>query len=138
MGLCNTECIERIAHYLDISPERLEICRRNVSINYQSGITASAILARSMCNDANFQAGFHQTRENSQFIQGFVTIVRELARISEYPDILGSEKEIQVLTQQWLEYATVCASYVDLPQNTKRILNVIESDINSRYILRNR
>jgi len=83
------------------------------------------ISARFTRDDANFQAGFVQERDDSGSIQGFGTIVRELARASEYPDILGSEKETQALTQQWLEYATVRASYADLPQNTSRILNVI-------------
>ncbi|KAH0951165.1 hypothetical protein HN011_006720 [Eciton burchellii] len=101
MGLCNTECVERIAQYLDISSEKLEMCRRN--------------------------AGFVQERDDSGSIQGFGTIVRELARASEYPDILGSEKETQALTQQWLEYATVRASYADLPENTSRILNELNA-----------
>lgn len=32
MGLCNVECVQRIAQYLNISPGKLEICNKNVSI----------------------------------------------------------------------------------------------------------
>lgn len=66
-------------------------------------------------------------------IQGFATVVRELARASEYPDVLGSEKEVQASTNQWLEYATLCANYVDHPQCTKRILNVIHESHTGIY-----
>jgi len=32
MGLCNIECIERIAQYLDVSPGKLQVSDKNVSI----------------------------------------------------------------------------------------------------------
>lgn len=32
MGLCNIECIERIAQYLDVSSKGLEISNKNVSV----------------------------------------------------------------------------------------------------------
>jgi len=64
-------------------------------------------------------------KNNSQPIQGFSTVIQALVRSSKCPEILGSEKEVQALTQQWLEYAVVCVDYADLPVNAKRVLNVI-------------
>lgn len=65
--------------------------------------------------------------KESKVTQGFSTIVQELTRASQRPDILGSEKEARALTRQWLEYATVCANHADSPQNTKRILNELDT-----------
>ncbi|EZA58158.1 hypothetical protein DMN91_011793 [Ooceraea biroi] len=104
MGLCNTECVERIAQYLDVSPGRLEVSHKNV-------------------------ASTREREGGAQPVQGFCTIVQDLARTSEYPDILGSEREVQALTQQWLEYAIVCANYADLSQNTKRILSELNTSL---------
>lgn len=66
-----------------------------------------------------------ECKNNSQSIQGFSTIIEVLVRSSKCPEILGSEKEVQALTKQWLEYAIVCVNHADLPANAKKVLNVI-------------
>ncbi|XP_011647353.1 eukaryotic translation elongation factor 1 epsilon-1 isoform X2 [Pogonomyrmex barbatus] len=100
MGLCNVECIERIARYLDISSGKLQVSDKNI-----------------------IQADIPEYKENLLSIQGFSTIVQALARKSKYSNILGNEKETRALTQQWLEYVITCVNYVDIPANAKRVLN---------------
>lgn len=65
-----------------------------------------------------------ECKNNSQSIQGFSTIIQALVRSSKCPEILGSEKEVQALAQQWLEYAAVCVNHADIPVNARRVLNV--------------
>lgn len=98
MGLCNVECVQRIAQYLNVSPGKLEISNKNI------------VLVPEYKND-------------SQPIQGFSTIIQELVKSSKYPEILGSEKEVQALTQQWLEYAAVCANHADQSVDGKKVFN---------------
>ncbi|XP_012214483.1 eukaryotic translation elongation factor 1 epsilon-1 [Linepithema humile] len=98
MGLCNIECVHRIAQYLDVSPGKLEISNKSIVL-------------------------VPECKNNSRPIQGFSTIIQALVRSSKCPEILGSEKEVQALTQQWLEYAIVCVNHADLPVNAKRVLN---------------
>lgn len=51
--------------------------------------------------------------------------MQALLKRSKYSDLLGNDKEVQALTQQWLEYITVCVNYADLPANAKRVFYVI-------------
>lgn len=57
-------------------------------------------------------------------VQGFSTIVQVLAKSSDRSDILGTEKEAQAVTQQWLEYIVICITHAAVPATAKRILNV--------------
>lgn len=63
--------------------------------------------------------------KNTQPIQGFNTIIQALVANSKCSNMLCSEKEVQALTQQWLEYVTVCVNHADLPVNAKRVFNVM-------------
>ncbi|KYM81544.1 Eukaryotic translation elongation factor 1 epsilon-1 [Atta colombica] len=96
MGLCNIECIERIAQYLDVSPGKLQVSDKNIVFILEYA-------------------------EKNLSIQGFSTIVQALVRSSKCSDIL--EKETQALVQQWLEYIVICINYADVPINANRILN---------------
>ncbi|KAG5317411.1 MCA3 factor, partial [Pseudoatta argentina] len=99
MGLCNIECIERIAQYLDVSPGKLQVSDKNVVFIPE------------------------YAEKNLPSIQGFSTIVQALVRNSKCSDILGNEKETQALIQQWLEYIVIYINYADVPVNANRILN---------------
>ncbi|KYN43099.1 hypothetical protein ALC56_02474 [Trachymyrmex septentrionalis] len=99
MGLCNIECIERIAQYLDVFPGKLQVSDKNVVFIPE------------------------YAEKNLPSIQGFSTIVQALVRNSKCSDILGNEKETQALIQQWLEYIVICINYADVPVNANRILN---------------
>ncbi|XP_020295601.1 eukaryotic translation elongation factor 1 epsilon-1 [Pseudomyrmex gracilis] len=107
MGLCNIECVEKIARYLDVCPGKLEVSNnKHIVLGPES--------------------------KDSLPIQGFSTIVQALLRRSKYSDLLGNDKEAQALTQQWLEYITVCINYADLPANAKRVfheLNTVLQDV---------
>ncbi|XP_011696597.1 PREDICTED: eukaryotic translation elongation factor 1 epsilon-1 [Wasmannia auropunctata] len=103
MGLCNIECIEKIARYLDVSPRKLESFDKNVVF-------------------------IPEYEKNLPSIQGFSTIVQALVKSSKCSDILGcNEKEAQALIQQWLEYIVICVNYADVPVNAKRILNELNT-----------
>ncbi|XP_018374138.1 PREDICTED: eukaryotic translation elongation factor 1 epsilon-1 [Trachymyrmex cornetzi] len=105
MGLCNIECVERIAQYLDVSPGKLQVSDKNVVFIPE------------------------YAEKNLPSIQGFSTIVQELVRSSKCSDILGNEKETQALIQQWLEYIVICINYADVPVNANRILNELNTII---------
>lgn len=66
-----------------------------------------------------------ECEKDSPPIQGFSTIIQALVASSKCSDMLCSEKEVQALTQQWLEYVAVCVNHADLPVNAKRVFNVI-------------
>ncbi|XP_011860625.1 PREDICTED: eukaryotic translation elongation factor 1 epsilon-1 [Vollenhovia emeryi] len=104
MGLCNIECVERIARYLDVSPGKLQLSEKNVIV-----------------------AVSPECEKNLPSIQGFGTIVQELVRRSKCSDIPDSEKQVQALTQQWLEYIVICINYGDVSANAKRILNELNT-----------
>ncbi|XP_029163700.1 uncharacterized protein LOC114935124 isoform X2 [Nylanderia fulva] len=99
MGLCNIECVERIAQYLDVPSKRLEISNKNVVVLIP------------------------ESEKNSPLIQGFSTVIQALVAKSKCSDLLCGEKEVQALTQQWLEYVAVCVNHADLSINAKRVLN---------------
>ncbi|XP_018406596.1 PREDICTED: eukaryotic translation elongation factor 1 epsilon-1 [Cyphomyrmex costatus] len=103
MGLCNIECVERIARYLDVSPGKLQISDKNIVFIPE------------------------YAEKNLPAIQGFSTIVQALVRRSKCSDILSNEKETQALIQQWLEYIVICINYADVPANAKRILNELNT-----------
>ncbi|KAL0116709.1 hypothetical protein PUN28_009962 [Cardiocondyla obscurior] len=110
MGLCNIECVERIAQYLGVSPGKLEVSDKNVIF-------------------------IPEYENNLPSIQGFSTIVQTLVKNSKCTDILGNEKESRALTQQWLEYVVVCINYANVPANAKRILNELNTALkNTSYI----
>ncbi|XP_071567173.1 eukaryotic translation elongation factor 1 epsilon-1 [Temnothorax nylanderi] len=107
MGLCNIECVERIARYLDVSPGKLQVSDKNVvfSPEYEKNLPAT---------------------------RGFSTIVQALVRSSKCSDILGivdNEKEAQALIHQWLEYIVICVNHASasVPVNAKRILNELNT-----------
>ncbi|XP_025269849.1 eukaryotic translation elongation factor 1 epsilon-1 [Camponotus floridanus] len=104
MGLCNIECVERIAQYLDVPSKGLEISNKNIILIPECG-------------------------KNTLPIQGFSTIIQALVASSKCSNMLCSEKEVQALTQQWLEYVTVCVNHADLPVNAKRELNTVLKDV---------
>lgn len=66
-----------------------------------------------------------ECEKNSPPIQGFSTIIQALVASSKCSNMLSSEKEVQALTQQWLEYVAVCVNQADLPVNAKRVFNVM-------------
>lgn len=103
MGLCNIECVERIAQYLDVPSKKLEISNKNV------------VTFVPECD------------KNSPPIQGFSTVIQALVANSKCSDMLRSEREVQALTQQWLEYVAVCINHADLPVNAKRVLNELNT-----------
>lgn len=102
MGLCNIECVERIARYLDVSPGKLKISDKNVIFT-------------------------SEYEKNLSSIRGFSTIVQALVKSSKYTNILSDKKETQALIQQWLEYIVICINYADIPINAKRILNELNT-----------
>ncbi|XP_017879564.1 eukaryotic translation elongation factor 1 epsilon-1 [Ceratina calcarata] len=95
MVLCNVECVERISKYLDVSPLLLEM---------QDNVIVST------------------NQDSNKKLEGFSTVIQYLTRTSKYPDLLGSDNEIQSLSRQWLEYAVVCVNYADAPANARRVL----------------
>lgn len=103
MGLCNIECVGRIAQYLDVPSKKLEISNKNVVVLVP------------------------ECEKNSPPIQGFSTVIQALVANSKCSDMLCSEKEVQALTQQWLEYVAVCVNHADLPVNAKRVLNELNT-----------
>ncbi|XP_072757249.1 eukaryotic translation elongation factor 1 epsilon-1 [Anoplolepis gracilipes] len=106
MGLCNIECVERVAQYLDVPSKKLKISNKNVVLVPEC--------------------------EKDSPIQGFSTIIQALVASSKRSDMLCSEKEVQALTQQWLEYVAVCVNHADLPVNAKRVfkeLNTVLKDV---------
>ncbi|XP_070150522.1 eukaryotic translation elongation factor 1 epsilon-1 [Polyergus mexicanus] len=102
MGLCNVECVERIAQYLDVPSKRLEVSNKNIIL-------------------------IPECEKNSPPIQGFSTIIQALLASSKCSNMLSSEKEVQALTQQWLEYVAVCVNQADLPVNAKRVFNELNT-----------
>ncbi|XP_029157726.1 eukaryotic translation elongation factor 1 epsilon-1-like [Nylanderia fulva] len=64
-----------------------------------------------------------ESEKNSPLIQGFSTVIQALVAKSKCSDLLCGEKEVQALTQQWLEYVAVCVNHADLSINAKRVLN---------------
>lgn len=109
MVLCNVECLERISNYLEVSPEKLEICENNVIVATDTS--------------------------TNRTIRGFGTIIQALIRNSKYSEILGNDKETQALSRQWLEYAVVCVNYADTGVNEKRVLKELNTALrNSTYI----
>ncbi|XP_014474523.1 PREDICTED: eukaryotic translation elongation factor 1 epsilon-1 [Dinoponera quadriceps] len=102
MVLCNSECVEKVAQYLDILPEKLEFSDKNVLFALKN-------------------------EKKSPLLQGFNTIIQMLATNSKCTDIFGKDKESQARSQQWLEYITVCVNHMDFPLNAKRILNELNT-----------
>ncbi|XP_032663837.1 eukaryotic translation elongation factor 1 epsilon-1 [Odontomachus brunneus] len=102
MVLCNIECVEKVAQYLDVPSGKLEFSDKNI-------LLASG------------------NEKNSPPVQGFNTIIQALAKNSKYIDIIGREKETQARSQQWLEYITVCVNHADFPFNAKKILNELNT-----------
>ncbi|XP_011142962.1 eukaryotic translation elongation factor 1 epsilon-1 [Harpegnathos saltator] len=102
MVLCNIECLEKVAQYLDVPSGKLQFSDKNILLDLEN-------------------------KENTSSIQGFNTIVQALARNSKYADILGKEKETKARSQQWLEYVTVCVNHADFPLNAKRVLNELNA-----------
>lgn len=102
MAMSNIECVMRVAQYLDIHPGKLEISDKN-------------ILYAPECNT------------NLSPFRGFCTIIQILARKSKCSNLLDSEREAQALSQQWLEYITVCVNHVALPLDIKRILKELNT-----------
>lgn len=60
----------------------------------------------------------------NQPIEGFSTIIQALTKYSNSKNLLGDDAITRALTQQWLEYATLCANYADNPSIAKRVLKV--------------
>ena len=60
----------------------------------------------------------------NQSVEGFSTIIQALTKYSNSKNLLGDDAITRALTQQWLEYATLCANYADNPANAKRVLKV--------------
>lgn len=69
----------------------------------------------------------------NQTVEGFSTIVQALTSSSNAKNLLGDDPLSRALTQQWLEYATVCANYADNSANTKRVLQVYFLLIKKKY-----
>lgn len=60
----------------------------------------------------------------NQSVEGFSTIVQAMTNSSNVKHLLGDDPVSRALTQQWLEYASLCANYADNSANTKRVLKV--------------
>ncbi|XP_043255169.1 eukaryotic translation elongation factor 1 epsilon-1 [Colletes gigas] len=108
MTLCNIQCLERISNYLDVSPVHLEM-NENVIISTE--------------------------QTTNQKIEGFSTIIQSLIKNSKCSDILGSNKETEALTRQWLEYTVVCVNYADIPSNGKRVLQELNTALKDNTYL---
>lgn len=105
MVLCNVDCVAKVINYLDVPPEKVDFCQENIT------------------NISNLKP--------DEPVMYFSTLIQALVKNSKYPNVLGSDKETQALTRQWLEYIVVCINYADIPAHAKRVLkelNIVLSD----------
>ncbi|KAK0092383.1 hypothetical protein PV326_001573 [Microctonus aethiopoides] len=103
MVLCGVECVEKVSDYLEVPVKNLHLSINNV-------VAADDLI-------------------KSQTIEGFCTIVQELAKKSNYPDMLGNDRLTRAITKQWLEYAIVNINYADNVTNAKRILKELNMSL---------
>ncbi|XP_051158731.1 eukaryotic translation elongation factor 1 epsilon-1 [Leptopilina boulardi] len=109
MVLCNIKCVQRISKYLDVTPGKVHMSENNV-------VAMDNLI-------------------KNQSIEGFSTIVQALTSSSNLKNLLGDDAVSRALTQQWLEYASVCANYADNSANTKRVLKEMNTFLKSTTYL---
>lgn len=109
MVLCNTDCVEKIVKYLDISPEQLRFCEDNIT------------------NISNLKS--------DEPVMYFSTLIQTLAKNSKCPTILGNDKETQALSRQWLEYTVLYINYIDGSSNTERVLKELNTILSDKTYL---